>query len=451
MQDYVTNYEEAVEFIYRIPRFNSNHSLKKIENFLTRMGQPDRQMKIVHIAGTNGKGSTSAYLAGLLECAGLKVGLFTSPHLVDIRERFRITGSMIPEKLFVEAVQKVQELLATAEDDYQPCFFDMMFFVGMYAFSKEQVNILILETGLGGRLDATNSVTDKVLTLITHIALDHTEYLGDTLDAIAGEKAGIMKVKVPCIVAPHNDEIAHIFLKKATELGSECRILGEEVYGCQRVYEKSVAFSYFSSYYGTVQVALKTQALYQIDNVCLALAGLENLMAQGIVSKEDLSVDKLQQALYTTTWAGRMEEIRAGIFLDGAHNVDGVLAFLTSVKEDSCVGRRILIFSAVSDKEYGRMLQLVMQSGLFSEMVVTQIAGERGVTAEKLFERATELNSGIEMTCVPDLQAAIQGALTKQQHFDYIYIVGSLYLVGQTKKLLSNHLEFSVEKKGEPV
>ena len=451
MRDYITNYEEAVEYLYRIPRFNSNHSLKKIEKFLARMGQPDRQMKIVHIAGTNGKGSTSAYLAGLLEFAGLKVGLFTSPHLVDVRERFRINRSMISKKLFVEAVQAVQDLLETADDNYQPCYFDMMFFIGMYAFRKEQVDILILETGLGGRMDATNSVADKVLTLITHIALDHTEYLGDTLEAIAGEKAGIMKAKVPCIVAPHNDEVAHIFLKKATEFESECRILDEEVYGCQRVYEKSVAFSYFSSYYGTVPVTLSTQALYQIDNVCLALAGLENLVAQGIVSKAELPVDKLQQALYTTTWAGRMEEVCDGVFLDGAHNADGIQAFLTSAKEDRCKGKRTIIFSAVSDKEYGRMLQLIIQSGLFSELIVTQIAGERGVTAERLFEAAKAVDSETPYTCMTDLQATIQSVLTKQQHFDYIYIVGSLYLVGQAKKLLSNHLEFSVKKKGEPV
>lgn len=456
MQDYVANYEEAVEYLYRISRFNSNHSLQKIANFLTQMGQPDRQMKIVHIAGTNGKGSTSAYLAGLLEYAGLKVGLFTSPHLVDVRERFRVNGRMISRKLFVEAVQFVQKLLKSAEDDYQPCYFDMMFFIGMYAFQKEKVDILILETGLGGRLDATNAVVDKVLTMITHIALDHTEYLGETLEAIAEEKAGIMKEKVPCVVAAHNEEVAHVFLKKATELESECRILDKEVCCCQRVYEKSVAFSYFSSYYGTIPITLNTQALYQIDNVCLALAGFENLIKQGILKKENMPMEKIQKALYETTWEGRMEEMLPNVFLDGAHNVDGIRAFLDSVKEDDCCGRRTLIFSAVSDKEYGKMLQMILEAGLFAEVLATEVSGERGVPAEKLLASAQSLRSEMlesNPLCnsIPDLQEAICTALTKQQHFDYIYIVGSLYLVGQVKKLLSNHLAFSGEKKGEPV
>ena len=462
MQDYVANYEEAVEYLYRIPRFNSNHSLQKIAKFLTQMGQPDRQMKIVHIAGTNGKGSTSAYLAGLLECAGLKVGLFTSPHLVDVRERFRVNGSMISGELFVEAVQFVQKLLNSTKDDYQPCYFDMMFFIGMYAFQKEKVDILVLETGLGGRLDATNAVADKVLTMITHIALDHTEYLGNTPEAIAEEKAGIMKGTVPCIVAAHNEEVAHVFLKKATELESACRILDKEVCCCQRVYEKSVAFSYFSSYYGTIPITLNTQALYQIDNVCLALAGFENLIKQGVLKKEDVSTEKLQKALYETTWAGRMEETLPNVFLDGAHNVDGIRAFLDSVKEDDCKGRRTLIFSAVSDKEYGKMLQMILETGLFKEVLVTEVFGERGVPAEKLLASARILGkelqkgqqeenelpqNGTICNNIPNFQEAICTALTKQQHFDYIYIVGSLYLVGQVKKLLSNHLAFSGERK----
>ncbi len=453
MQDYVTNYEEAVELLYRIPRFNSNHSLEKIRHFLTRMGQPDRQMKIVHIAGTNGKGSTSAYLAGLLEQAGLKVGLFTSPHLVDVRERFRINGTMISKELFTEAVQAVLTLLASVDTshDYQPCYFDMMFFIGMYAFRKAQVDILILETGLGGRLDATNAVSEKALTLITHIALDHTEYLGDTLEAIAAEKAGIMRAKVPCIVAAHNDEVAHIFLKKATELGSECRILGEEHCACQRVYEKSVAFSYFSSYYGTVQIILNTSALYQVDNVSLALAGLEQLISSGIVSKDALSAEKLQDTLFRTKWAGRMEEVRAGVFLDGAHNVDGIKAFLQSVRQDGCKGERILVFSAVADKDYKKMLWEIVQSGLFSQLITTQIAGERGVATENLSRTVSQLSKQRTCTGISDISASLQYAFTKRQQFDYIYIVGSLYLVGQAKKLLSNHVEFSEGEEGEPL
>ncbi len=465
MQDYVTDYEEAVELLYRIPRFNSNHSLEKIKQFLTRMGQPDRQMKIVHIAGTNGKGSTSAYLAGLLEKSGYKVGLFTSPHLKDVRERFRINGRMISEELFIEALKHIQMLLDEIQEQskehpaqsqqagfkqetatYTPCYFDMMFFIGMYAFCKEQVDILVLETGLGGRLDATNAVTDKVLTLITHIALDHTEYLGDTVEDIAREKAGIMMSHVPCIVAAHNEECRHIFLKKATELEAPCRILGKEDYTCHRVYEKAVDFSYFSRYYGNIPITLNTSALYQADNAGLALAGFEMLIEQGMIPRDCITAEGIRQALFSTIWEGRMEEVSEGVFLDGAHNVDGISAFLESVKADDCKGHRILIFSAVSDKDYVGMLQKILQENLFTDIIVTQIAGERGVTAEKLYEaarlcisqqnvKATEVP--MHCMCIPDLQQAVAASVTKRKQFDYIYIVGSLYLVGQVKILFN--------------
>lgn len=446
MSDHITNYEEAVELFYRIPRFNKNHKLQSIERVLTRMGQPDRQMKIVHIAGTNGKGSTSAYLAGLLEKSGCKTGLFTSPHLVDIRERFVIDGKMVSKELFTEAVGAVYSLLETLKregETYEPCFFDMLFFVGMYIFAKERVEIVVLETGLGGRLDATNAVQQKDLTLITHIALDHTEYLGTTLQEIALEKAGIMRPNIPCIVAPKNDMVRDIFLKKAEELGSKCRVLGERDYACQGVYEKSVAFSYFSSYYGTVPVRLHTPALYQADNVCLALAGFEMLIELGIVRKEQMSVEQLKQTLWETSWAGRMEEVCGNVFLDGAHNTDGMHMFLESVREDDCIGNRTVIFSAVSDKDYKQMLADVIESGLFSKIIVTQLATERGVDVMRLYEEADRKikNSMAKMECcfMPEISEAVLEVIEKRTSKEYVYIVGSLYLVGQMKQLLEQY------------
>ncbi len=460
MQDYVTNYEEAVDFICRIPRFTSNYDFKNNERLLEIMGQPDSRMNIVHVAGTNGKGSVCAYLAELLQQAGLKVGLFTSPHLMDMRERFQINRQMISKDLFTEAVQYTQKFLASdkvrksgAFEDYNPCFFDFLFFMCMYVFSREQVDILILETGLGGRLDATNAIKRKMATVITHIGLDHTEQLGNTIEAIAEEKAGIMAAGVPCVVGAHNDKVSHVFLKRAAELGSTCRILNEEDYGCQRVSEKSVAFSYFSSYYGNVPIKLNTTALYQAENASLAFAVLEELISQNVVSVKRLPITKLKKAFFETTWMGRMEEVRPGIFLDGAHNVDGAEAFLNSASIDGCMGKRRLLFSAVSDKDYKRMLADMIDSKLFAEICVTQIAGERGVTAEVLYEALEGLkpDESIRIGCIPNLSDGITYLLTKQQHLDYIYIIGSLYLVGQTRKLLSNHEEFSEEKKGELV
>ncbi len=435
MKDYITNYEEAVELLYRIPRFHSNHRLENIQKFLRIMGSPDTKMPIVHIAGTNGKGSTSAYLAALLRASGLKVGLFTSPHLVDIRERFQVNGEMIDKALLVEAVQHIQDLLKQMPD-YEPCFFDMMFFVGMYAFSKEEVDILILETGLGGRLDATNAISRKALTLIAHIGLDHTELLGNTLEAIAAEKAGIMMRGVPLVVGSNNESVAHIFREKAKELDSNCRILEKDDFCCRLVSEKSVAFSYVSRYYGTIPIALSTTALYQAENATLALAGLECLMDNQIVKKECLSVTQIQKALTEAVWPGRMEEVRPNVYVDGAHNLDGIEAFLKSVSKMKCEGTRYLVFSAVSDKDYPMMLKTLLDTKYFDEIVVTRVQGERAVEAERLYACIAAADLGIKARCIPDLKDALAYVFTNQKQIDDIYIVGSLYLVGQTKKLL---------------
>lgn len=443
MSDYIANYEEAVELFYRIPRFNPKHKLQNIETVLKRMGQPDRQMKIIHIAGTNGKGSTSAYLAGLLQRSGLKTGLFTSPHLIDIRERFQINGVCVSKQLFLEAVRAVCTLMDTLHQenmDYEPCFFDMLFFVGMYIFRQENVDILVLETGLGGRLDATNAVTEKSLTLITHIGLDHTEFLGTTLEEIAYEKAGIMRPNVPCIVAPKNEAVSNVFIKKAQELGSPCRILQEKDYACQGVYEKSVAFSYFSSYYETVPVRLHTTALYQADNVCLALAGFEELISLGVIKKEQMPIERLVQALYEITWAGRMEEVSEHVFLDGAHNIDGIEMFLKSVSMDECHTQRTIVFSAVNDKDYVQMLEKIVQSDLFSKIVVTQLKTQRGVPAERLYEEICRqirlTGKHIESRMVSDSLDLTEEIIHRRDRKEYVYIVGSLYLVGQMKQLL---------------
>lgn len=439
MRNYVTGYEEAVEFIYRIPRFNPNHSIDKIKQFLARMGQPDRQMKIVHIAGTNGKGSTSAYLAGLLEESGLKVGLFTSPHLLDMRERIRINGQLVSKDLFTEAVQYVLKLLEQQSEEcregFTPCFFDVLFFMAMYVFVREKVDIVVLETGLGGTLDATNSVLDKVLTLITHIALDHTEYLGSTKELIAAEKAGIMMRGVPCVVGRHNEEVLHVFKEKAAELDVRCRILEKEDYTCHGVSQKAVAFSYFSRYYGNIPITLNTSALYQVDNASLALAGAEALIDQGIIEQYQLNAASISRILGQVRWEGRLEEISDGVFLDGAHNMDGLQALLETVAQDGCKGKRILIFSALADKDLQEMTSVICEADLFQQIIVTQLQEKRAADAVSLKTYFEEAEPRQKVYLEKEPEKALKLALDSRKEDDHIYVAGSLYLVSCMKKL----------------
>ena len=191
------NYTEAVEYVLSVPKFTTKNKLENTVELMERLGRPDRKMKIVHVAGTNGKGSVCAYLSSIFESAGKKVGLFTSPHLVKINERFQINNQPISDELFLKSYEKVWEVIQDMVKDgfYHPTYFEILFALCMVAFEREQVEYVILETGLGGRLDATNIVEHPIATILTSISLDHTEILGDTVEKIAWEKAGILKIK----------------------------------------------------------------------------------------------------------------------------------------------------------------------------------------------------------------------------------------------------------------
>ena len=195
------NYEEAVAYIEDIPRFTTKNSLDHTRECMRRLGHPQKKFRVIHVAGTNGKGSVCAYLDSMLRAGGYKVGLFTSPHLVKINERFKINGEMISDERFVKAFEEVQKIIKKAQEDGldHPSYFETLFLMGMVVFKEADVDYVVLETGLGGRLDATNTVDHPLACIITSISLDHVEYLGDTIGKIAGEKAGIIKPQVPVI------------------------------------------------------------------------------------------------------------------------------------------------------------------------------------------------------------------------------------------------------------
>ena len=214
-------YEEAVTYIEEIPKFTTKNKLAHTRKCLDRLGSPDENRKIIHVAGTNGKGSVCAFLSSMLEEGGYRCGLFTSPHLVKINERFQINEVMVSDQVFLEAFLKVKNLAdeLVAEGDYHPTYFEFLFLMGMLIFDRENVDYLILETGLGGKLDATNSILHPLACVITSISLDHVEYLGDTVEKIAGEKAGIIKKGVPVIFDGNSEEAAKVLRNRAEELG----------------------------------------------------------------------------------------------------------------------------------------------------------------------------------------------------------------------------------------
>lgn len=428
----ITTYEEAVQYIYGIPRFTSKNSMEDTKQFLHRMGDPDRTMKIIHVAGTNGKGSVCAYLRHILEASGKRVALFTSPHLVDVRERFMIQGKLVGEEAFLQAFLRVYELVFACDDEpaYHPTFFEFIFFMAMYLFAEQQVDYCILETGLGGRLDATNSVAEKVISVITHISLDHVEYLGNTVSLIAAEKAGIMRPGTPVVFWDTCEETTAVFDEKAIEIDAPSICVSKRDYRLLRINNKSIDFSVSTRYYKNIPLTLHTIAAYQMENAALAVRAIEVLDQGRTITKS-----QIQEGIANCFWAGRMEEVLPSVYVDGAHNEDGVRAFLESVGMDGYDGRRSLLFSVVADKDYEPMIRQIVTGGAFERIYLAKMSVGRAISKERLaacFEKYPDCSWKIYDTC----KEALGVALGDRREDERLYIAGSLYLVGEIKELL---------------
>lgn len=425
----ISTYGEAVAYINETPRFTSKNSMEDTKAFLHRLGDPDRKLKIIHVAGTNGKGSVCAYMRSILEKAGYRTALFTSPHLTDIRERFVVGGEMISEKDFLRIFLTIYEML---DRDYHPTFFEYLFFIAMLWFPERKPDFCILETGLGGRLDATNSVSGKELAVITHISLDHVEYLGDTTEKIAREKAGIMQAGSEAVYWDSDPVVTAVFEEKAIDLGISAHSVSKKNYMFSKIKKKSIDFSVSTEYYGYVTLTLQTIAAYQMENAALAIRAIEVLDRGRTVTEA-----QIREGVEACFWAGRMEEILPEVYLDGAHNEDGIRAFLESVSADGVRGSRSLLFSVVRDKDFGRMVEELVKSGLFSRIAVTHMQTGRALGVDCLqavFAKYPECCYNI----YDNVSEALRELLHSRKEDGRIYIAGSLYLAGEIKELLKD-------------
>ena len=441
MKKVIDNFEAVVEYLYSMPRFTSKNTLEDTRAQLVRLGSPDRRIKqIIHVAGTNGKGSVCAYLHSILKEAGFRTAVFTSPHLVDIRERFAVDGSIISREDFLRIFLKIYDSLDwTALEQgrgYHPTFFEYLFFMAMLYFAEQEPDYCILETGLGGRLDATNAVAEKALAVITRISKDHVEYLGDTLAGIAAEKAGIMSGTAPLVYCDEVPEASAVFVERAQDLQIRTYPVSKKDYSFLKKANKTIDFSLNTRYYDYIGITLHTLARYQMENAALAVRAVEVLF-QG----ERITAGQIQSGLAKSFWPGRMEEILPEVFVDGAHNEDGIRAFLDTVSEDGCAAdgrRRILLFSVVQDKDYRSMIRQVLDSELFDRIFVAHMETGRAAALDSL--RAlweTEERGNAETVFCEDVHTALRSVLA-QQGEARVYIAGSLYLVGEIKEFLWN-------------
>lgn len=426
------NYTEAVDYIETIPKFTVKHPPEHTRELLSRLGNPQEGIKIIHVAGTNGKGSVCAYLNAMLLAGGKKTGLFTSPHLVRINERFQINGEDVSDEQFLDAFLKVEKAAKEyeAESEGHPSYFETLFLMGMLIFKEAGVEYLVMETGLGGRLDATNVVEKPLACIITSISRDHTEYLGDTLEAIAGEKAGIIKAGVPVIYDASQPGPASVIAAKAKEMGSPAWPMEPSFYEMKTQSREGITFTFAYPGGEKAELAIPYVAKYQMMNASLAF-----YMMHILQDVHDIPKNVLAEGLSKIKWPCRMEMAAPGVIIDGAHNEDGIAQFVSTAGYFAKENEITILFTAVADKHYHEMIGEICEGIHPSHVVATQIDGSRVVPAEVLAEDFRK--AGCTDVCAePEIGAAYEKALGKKGS-GMLFCVGSLYLAGELKAYLA--------------
>lgn len=426
------NYTEAVDYIETIPKFTVKHPPEHTRELLSRLGNPQEGIKIIHVAGTNGKGSVCAYLNAMLLAGGKKTGLFTSPHLVRINERFQINGEDVSDEQFLNAFLKVEKAAKEyeAEGEGHPSYFETLFLMGMLIFKEAGVEYLVMETGLGGRLDATNVVEKPLACIITSISRDHTEYLGDTLEAVAGEKAGIIKAGVPVIYDASQPGPASVIAAKAKEMGSPAWPMEPSFYEMKTQSREGITFTFAYPGGEKAELAIPYVAEYQMMNASLAFYTMHILQ-----DVHDIPKNVLAEGLSKIKWPCRMEMAAPGVIIDGAHNEDGIAQFVSTAGYFAKENEITILFTAVADKHYHEMIGEICEGIHPSHVVATQIDGSRVVPAEVLAEDFRK--AGCTDVCAePEIGAAYEKALGKKGS-GMLFCVGSLYLAGELKAYLA--------------
>jgi dihydrofolate synthase/folylpolyglutamate synthase len=445
------NYEAAVRYLLTLGRelaaptqvTAAKFDLENITVLAERLGRPERAYPSAHIAGTNGKGSTAAFLESILRHAGFRTGLYTSPHLERINERIRVDGQEIGDGAFAETLTRIlaliEELLAGGELRAHPTYFECVTAMAFEYFARSRVEFGVFEVGLGGRLDATNILV-PVVTLITRIDFDHENFLGHSLKEIAGEKAGILKPDVPLVLAEQHGEARQAVLARADKLGCPVvetndayRVEQESIEdGCIRARITEVATGW------SVEMAPRLPGRFQMQNALSAVASARLLSGQGYrIKDEDIS-----QGIATAEWPGRIEKLqsRPDIYLDGAHNPSAARE-LAAFWEQNFAGRKIwFICGALRDKAVDEFAGALFP--LAAEVIFTEPRTSRAISAAQFAEIVGHYAA--HSIVIADAEEAFERALAQAAPEDIIFIAGSLYLVGQLRHYWKNRAQVAM-------
>lgn len=417
-------YAEALESLYALQKFGIKFGLSKTTNLLHAFGDPHRGRRYIHIAGTNGKGSVAAMVAAILAQAGLRVGVYSSPHLVRFTERFRINGrEMDPET----AAGLTAELMHAVDPREPPTFFEVVTAMALVHFAREDVDVTVMEVGMGGRLDATN-VIDPLVTVITNISLEHQDYLGKHLLDIAGEKAGIIKRGVALITGVIQPPVIGLYESRCREMGAPMTRLGRDV----RYRSTANGLHYYGSKRRLRRLQPGLPGRFQARNAALALAVVEILERTGI----RVSDTHIREGLSQVSWPGRMQLMAKSpaIVVDGGHNPHAVRALANAVPRAFSYRRLILVLGIMADKDIPAMLKEIIPNADY--VLYTRPVYARAAAPETLQQAATASSLGTPGEIAPGLCQALDRAKEIADAEDLILITGSLFTAGEALSLL---------------
>lgn len=426
-------YEAALKYIKECAKFGCKLGLERINAILKHLDHPEQQLKTIHIAGTNGKGSTSAMFEAVLRQAGYKTGRYNSPHLSTYRERFCVNGSMISKENLALTVQKLIPAIdqVIKEGFGSPTEFEIGTALAFQYFADQQVDIAIIEVGMGGRFDATNVLT-PVLSVITHIAMDHQEYLGDTLEKIAFEKAGIIKPGVPVVIGVQEPEIA-VYLKEQAALKEATPVYcGDFEYQDVLISEIGTEYRLANSDLGELKISLGLIGRHQIENSLNLIAALPVLEQAGFTITRSALLTGLQEVV----WPGRLERIKTvtplKLYLDGSHNPDGLQALVNTFQELYPDQRVDLLIGILNNRPLAVMAEIL--APITRKVIVTRVPDPKSASEELLGEYFR--NQGVAVAVEPDPARALQLLLGTTNQI--AVTTGSLYLTGLIRSLIFN-------------
>lgn len=424
-------YEEAMKYITEVGNFGSNYGLERTYKLLEYLSNPEKDLKFIHIAGTNGKGSTTSMIAEILMGAGYKVGMYTSPFIEEFEERIQINRNNIPKEKLASLMDEVKAAVdKVIEDGYNhPTEFEIITVLMLLYFKKENIDFGVIEVGLGGTLDSTNVIT-PVLQVITSISFDHTNLLGNTLEEIAGEKAGIIKSGIPTVIYPQKAEALKVIENKCSEMNSKLYIANCDNFKFENVVNEDRPYQLLK-YNNEVDILLPLLGEHQITNLSVAMTSIEVL---NNINMTNILLDSIVKSIKNVKWKGRLEVLSKNpyVVIDGAHNIQGIETLSRNIKKYFKYENLYLILGILADKDVEEMIKVI--APMAKKIYAVTPNSIRAELAEDLKREIIKYNENCE--AYDDYKEAYLTAINDANENDFVLASGSLYMIGDMRKII---------------